>query len=471
MKKINIKLYLKVICVAVFCSTAAYSQTEINRVVLTDAELNSRIGSRSSVCLNVYFGDGQENKNEAEFRRKVKKHQVGFDINYWVKDNDRTNNFRVLNYDMRDYHLLLITDYYWDCSKFNDLLSSQTPSINYSFKNVRASEDSTKFEFLLMKNEGHCQLSGDFEVFFPIVELIIKEQEVSMYSSNRLLERRIKSSDDMVKLLDAELKKIDASNKDLKNTLEVIKLRLDDSNIDSSKLIVQLSYLPELKGSQLSNQALSAKVKFRLKNSLFNVSLGYGHSDKHWITSSFDYSQQSVNSESNVPMSIVTQGRNIQDNCSLKCNAAILGCEYHSGNWIIGLDSWLPINSILSCENKTGVFNYYGISDQVLEPIENIPSFGLLSNVSYVGEKSVFKDVMKTRIALHAGYEINLLKNMSFLPSLCFISKSKFMNIPDSENLTNELGQYSSVIEYAISERNLSPSWYLNLSVCFKVTK
>ena len=465
------KLHVIVFLVAVFYSIAGHSQTEINRAVLTDTEANSKVGARSSICLNVYFGDGQENKNEADFKRKVKKHQVGFDINYWVKDAERTNSFRVLNYDLRDYHLLLVTDYYWDCAKFNDLLSSQTPSINYSFKNVRVSEDSTKFEYLLMKNEGHCQLSGDFEVFFPIVELIIKEQEVSMLSSNRLLERRLKSSDDMVKSLSAELKRIDASNKDLKNTLEDIKSSLDDSNNDSGKLKVQLSYLPELKSSQLSNQALSAKVKFRLNNPFFNVVVGYGQLNKQWSSSSFDYSQQRLNSVGNVPMNIVTQGGNIQDIYSLKYNAAIVGCEYNLGDLIIGFDSWLPINSNLTCENKAGVFNYYGISNQVLEPIENIPSLGLSSNVSYIGEKSVFKDVMKTRFAFHAGYEINVLKNMSFLPSLCFMSKSTFKNISDSENLTDGLGQYSSLIEYANSERNLSSSLYLNLSVCFKITK
>jgi hypothetical protein len=465
------KLHIIVFLVTLFYGLAAHSQTEINRAILTDTEANSKVAARSSICLNVYFVDGQENKNEADFKRKVKKHQLGFDINYWVKDADRTNSFRVLNYDLRDYHLLLITDYYWDCAKFNDLLSSQTPSINYSFKSVRVSEDSTKFEHLLMKNEGHCQLSGDFEVFFPIIELLLKEQEVSMSSSNRLMERRLKSSDEEVKSLSKELNKINAANEELKKSLADIKSNLDDANNDSGKLKVQLSYLPEIKNSQLSNQALSAKFKFRLNNPLFNVAVGYGQVNKQWSSSSFDYSQQRSNSVGNVPMNIVTQGGNIQDKYSLKYNAAIIGCELNLGDLKIGLDSWLPINSSLTCENKSGLFNYYGLSSQVLEPIENIPSLGLASNVSYLGEKSVFNDVMKTRFAFHAGYEMHVLKNMSFLPSLYFMSKSTLRNISDSENLTNGLGQYSSLIEYANSERNLSRSLYLNLSVCFKITK
>ena len=467
MKRIDMRI--NAIVVFVLFSLNVLAQGEIYVETLSEAQANTKIGIRSPICLNVYLSDGQENKNESDFRRKIKKHQLGFDINYWVKDEMRTNNFRVLNYDLRDYRLLLVTDYYWDCSSFNESLKQS--SINYSFKNSAVSNDSTRFEYLLNKNEGHCQVSGDFEVYFPIIELLLKEQEVSMSSSNRLMERRLKSSDEEVKSLSKELNKINAANEELKKSLADIKSNLDDANNDSGKLKVQLSYLPEIKNSQLSNQALSAKFKLRLNNPLFNVAVGYGQVNKQWSSSSFDYSQQRSNSVGNVPMNIVTQGGNIQDKYSLKYNAAIIGCELNLGDLKIGLDSWLPINSSLTCENKSGLFNYYGLSSQVLEPIENIPSLGLASNVSYLGEKSVFNDVMKTRFAFHAGYEMHVLKNMSFLPSLYFMSKSTLMNISDSENLTNGLGQYSSLIEYANSERNLSRSLYLNLSVCFKITK
>ena len=465
------KLHIIVFLVTVFYSLPAHSQTEINRAVLTDTEMNSKVGARSSICLNVYFGDGQENKNEADFKRKVKKHQVGFDINYWVKDAERTNSFRVLNYDLRDYHLLLVTDYYWDCAKFNDLLSSQTPSINYSFKNVRVSEDSTKFEYLLMKNEGHCQLSGDFEVFFPIIELILKEQEVSMLSSNRLLERRLKSSDDMVKSLSNELKKIDAANEDLKKSLAEIKSNLDNSNNEGGKLKIQLSYLPELGNTQLSNQALSAKLLLRIKKSPMSIAFGYGQAGREWKSGTSNYYKQSLSNNGNIPMDIVTQGTEVTDKYSLKFNAALLGFAYDINRLKIGLDFWVPIKSSLTSENVTGMFDYYGISNQVLEPIVDIPSLGLVSNVSYTGDKFVFQNVVKSRGAVHLGYEMDVLKNMSILPSLYFMSKSTLKNISNAENLTNGYGQYSGLVQYSESERKLSSVLYLNLSVCFKITK
>jgi hypothetical protein len=50
-------------------------------------------------------------------------------------------------------------------------------------------------------------------------------------------------------------------------------------------------------------------------------------------------------------------------------------------------------------------------------------------------------------------------------------AKSKLKNISDSENLTNGYRQYSSLVEYDKSERNLNRILYLNLSVCFKITK
>jgi hypothetical protein len=464
------KLNASVFFVFLMFSLSVKSQVEIKTQTLMDSELNSKIGARSAICLNVYLADGRENKNEADFNRKIKKHKLGFDVNYWVKDDGLTNSFRVLDHDLRDYHLLLVTDYYWDCSAFNESLMLNM--INYSFKNVVASKDSTMFEYLLIKNEGHCQLSGDFEVYLPIVELLAKEQEVSMLSSNRLLERRLKSSDEMVKSLSTELKRIDASNKDLKKTLADIKSSLDVANKDNGQLKAQLSYLPELGSSQLSNQAMSAKIKWRKKNnSIMSYAVGYGQVNKDWNSSTYDCNQELTNNVGNVPMNIVTQGLNIRDSYSLKYSAAIISCELNLDRLKFGWDGWIPIRSSLTSENESGTFNYFGMSNQVIEPIVDIPSLGLASNVSYLGEKKVFNDIVKSNGAWHLGYEFDLLKNMSILPSLYFMSKSTLKNISDSENLTNGLGQYSSLIEYANSERNLSRSLYLNLSVCFKITK
>jgi hypothetical protein len=227
-----------------------------------------------------------------------------------------------------------------------------------------------------------------------------------------------------------------------------------------------------LGNSQLSNQALSAKVLWRNNgNSAISFAFGYGQVHREWNSSTFDYYQQSPSLIGNVPLNIVAQGGNITDNYSLKYNAAILGCEFNLDRLKIGFDLWFPIKSSLTSENQSGTFNYFGVSNQVLEPISDIPSLGLASNVSYSGERSVFNDVIKTRGAFHFGYELDVLKNVIILPSFYFMSKSKLKNISDSENLTNGYRQYSSLVEYDKSERNLNRILYLNLSVCFKITK
>jgi hypothetical protein len=285
------------------------------------------------------------------------------------------------------------------------------------------------------------------------------------------MERRLKSADDMVKSLSIELKKIDAANEDLKKSLAEIKSSLDNSNNESGKLKIQLSYLPELSNTQLSNQALSAKVLWNIKKSPMSLAFGYGQADREWKSGTSAYYKQSLSNNGNIPMDIVTQGTNVMDEYSLKFNAALLGFVYDINRLKIGFDFWVPIKSSLTSENISGMFDYYGISNQVLEPIVDIPGLGLASNVSYTGENFVFQNVVKTRGAVHLGYEMDVLKNMSILPSLYFMSKSTLKNISNAENLTNGYGQYSGLVQYNESERKLSSVLYLNLSVCFKITK
>jgi hypothetical protein len=453
--------------VITFACISVISNGQIEKHRLESSEANDLFANESEVSINVYFSSDTD--VFPKFKRNVQKHNFDGKVNFYFKDENAIESFDVLGIDIRSAHVILKSDFNWDVSRFNELLSDK--SINYKFEQIEPQGSSSDFVYELKKSKDFCQSIIDFDEFFPIVEILLTERSFSKSSIERSVYLNSQDNQKRIGDLSLEIKKISETNEDLKKSLAEIKSSLDNSNNESGKLKIQLSYLPELSNTQLSNQALSAKVLWKIKKSPMSLAFGYGQAGREWKSGTSDYYKQTLSNNGNIPMDIVTQGTNVMDEYSLKFNSALLGLVYDINRLKIGFDFWVPIKSSLTSENISGMFDYYGISNQVLEPIVDIPGLGLASNVSYTGDNFVFQNVVKTRGAVHLGYEMDVLKNMSILPSLYFMSKSTLKNISNAENLTNGYGQYSGLVQYNESERKLSSVLYLNLSVCFKITK
>jgi hypothetical protein len=438
---------------------------QVQKVFFSESSLNDSIVLNGDVSINVFFSSDSD--LYAKFKRNIAKHFFDGDVNFFTKGDEIDQSFEVLSRDLRSSHILLNSDFEWDYNKFNELLNSK--SINYKFEKLeKTSNYGESFTYELRKSKEFCQDRGDYEEFFPIIDLLLTDRGYSLSSVERIsyinskkqkndIEYLKKSNQDLFKYA----KDLDVKMRNLESLL-VASDSMSKSHIDF--FLYSNSLIPDF-----NNRFISGKINFLgSKEGRFYFSIGYLNIHKQWSSSVSGYSNliKTVNAENDFDISIT--GKDIQDRIDLNVHSFTLGlkCE---GKLSFGLDFFIPVASELTSENVSGVFDYVGISSDVFEPLLDIPELGLRSNVSYKGQIQRYNNVMKPSVMFNLGMPIKMGERMKLKFSLNYIISRQFKNIQTYDELTHQMGSYNGLIQYSNYSNKPKSSFLFGLGLILDI--
>jgi hypothetical protein len=212
---------------------------------------------------------------------------------------------------------------------------------------------------------------------------------------------------------------------------------------------------------------------FKCKSVNLSLNIGVQQSNDFWSKGDFQNQVVSVLNPNQQLDELLVSSSNVKENYNLSATSAIIGFDFKhylgKSKAYFGLyfNVAKPIIYNLSFANTSGDFDYVGISNAIQEPLTNIPELGLVSGVSYVGNKSDLAGKLNTFYDCGAmfGYSIGEKSPVDINFSVGLTSSKKFDLKQSNSTISSTYGEYNSIATVNSTQISVPRFWNLGFSV------
>ncbi len=234
----------------------------------------------------------------------------------------------------------------------------------------------------------------------------------------------------------------------------------------------------EKNGAQSNQLKASTGFGFKLnepqENSLsLNINIGIQQSNDFWSNENIPAQVNNFSASSMQLDELLVTSSGVEENYDLSVISGVFGLDfkYYVGKSkaYIGIYGNLvkPIVHDLNFTNTSGAFDYVGLSNEIQEPLTNIPELGLVSGVSYVGYKSDLTGKLKTfyDFGFMSGYSFGEKAPLDINLSVGFTTSKKFVLERSNTSISSSYGDYNSLSTVNTNQIAVPRFWNVGLSV------
>ena len=318
---------------------------------------------------------------------------------------------------------------------------------------------------------------------FPAIADIAKstqnhKKELVLLQKNLILESNIKQVEKTVLAYRNSLDSLSKLFSNLKIDFKENKSSVDKKYESSRDVYLSVDIKSNFINDIFSNSFSKIVVGFNLidtdtKKCKFSLNFGVQQSSDFWNKGNFQNQVLSLYNPNQQLDELLVSSSNVKENYNLSATSAVIGFDLKhylgKSKAYTGIYGNLvkPIIYNLSFANTSGEFDYVGVSNAIQEPLTNIPELGLVSGVSYVGNKSDLEGKLKTFYDFGAmfGYSIGERSPVDINFSLGLTTSKKFDLLQSNSAISSSYGEYNSIATINSTQISVPRFWNLGFSV------
>lgn len=259
---------------------------------------------------------------------------------------------------------------------------------------------------------------------------------------------------------------------------EFIPNPIEKANISKERRITAFMDLHGYKGVGKSlaitnSSRASIGISFNSESSKnkFTLSFGLQQSNDFWNKETFQPQVNNFSASSLQLDELLVTSSGVEENYNLSATCAAIGFDLKhylgKSKAYIGIYGNLikPIAYELNFTNASGEFDYVGLSNSIQEPLTNIPDLGLVSNVSYVGNKGELYGTLRTYgdVGFLLGLSLGSKAPLDLNLSVGYITSKKLDLEQTNSAISSSYGNYNSLL--TVNNSQVIMPGYLNFGI------